>query len=125
MGAYELSQQCITGGTTLCLVNNRFAVSAHWRTPEGDEGFGQAVQLTPDSGVFWFFGPDNVEMTVKVLDACSFNDRFWVFAAGTTNVEVVLSVVDTQERTAKSYTNPLGRPFVPIQDTSAFATCRP
>lgn len=123
MGAYELSEQCVTGGKTLCLVNNRFAVTAHWRTPEGDEGFGQAIQLTADSGVYWFFGPDNIEITVKVLDACSFNDRFWVFASGTTNVEVVLSVIDTQERTAKSYTNPLGRPFVPIQDTSAFATC--
>ena len=123
MGAFELSEQCVTGGKTLCLVGNRFSVTAHWRTGTGDEGFGQAIQLTPDSGVFWFFGPDNIEITVKVLDACSFNHRFWVFASGTTNVEVVLSVIDTQERSAKSYTNPLGRPFVPIQDTSAFATC--
>jgi hypothetical protein len=123
MGAFELSEQCVTGGKTLCLVDSRFSVTAHWRTGTGDEGFGQAIQLTPDSGVFWFFGPDNIEITVKVLDACSFNHRFWVFASGTTNVEVVLSVIDTQERAVKTYTNPLGRPFVPIQDTSAFATC--
>ena len=37
---------------------------------------------------------------VEVLDACGLNDRFWVFTAGTTNVEWTLRVVDT--RTGRS-----------------------
>ena len=37
-----------------------------------------------DSGLFYYRNPQNWEMLVKVLDACSFSQRFWVFAAATT-----------------------------------------
>ena len=40
-----------------------------------------------------------------------------------TNVEATLRVVDTQTNSAKTYVNPLGAAFQPVQDTSAFATC--
>ena len=33
---------------------------------------------------------------IKVLDACSFANRFWVFAGGLTDVETVLTVTDTR-----------------------------
>jgi hypothetical protein len=46
-----------------------------------------------------------------------------VFAAGLTNVEVTLNVTDTRNGTPKTYFNPLGTPYAPVQDTSAFATC--
>lgn len=42
----------------------------------------QAVTPGGHRGYFWFFEEDNVEVVLKVLDACSFTDRFWVFAAG-------------------------------------------
>ena len=29
------------------------------------------VPLTSDSGYFWFFDADNIELVVKVLDACT------------------------------------------------------
>jgi ribulose-5-phosphate 4-epimerase/fuculose-1-phosphate aldolase len=51
------------------------------------------------------------------------NGRHWVFAAGLTNVEVTLRVVDTFAGSVKTYVNPLGTAYQPIQDTSAFATC--
>jgi hypothetical protein len=57
------------------------------------------------------------------LNACTLNSRFWVFAGGLTNVRVVMTVTDTQTGTVKTYTNPQGVAFQPIQDTSAFATC--
>jgi hypothetical protein len=82
------------------------------------------VTLTGESGYFWFFDPGNVEVTVKVLNACALNNRYWVFAAGMTNVRVVLTVTDTKTGTAtKTYTNPQGRVFRSILDTGAFATC--
>ena len=61
----------------------------------------------------------------KVLNACSFSGapRFWVFAAGLTNVEVKLKVTDTETGQVREYKNPLNRPFQPIQDTDAFASC--
>jgi hypothetical protein len=110
-------------GTALPLGQGRFQVTATWRTGNGQSGSGQAVQLTDETGYFWFFSPDNVEMLVKVLDACSLNQRFWVFAGGLTNVQVDLTVRDTAAGTFKTYHNPQGTPFQPIEDTGAFATC--
>ncbi|MEA2694610.1 MAG: hypothetical protein QOJ16_3997, partial [Acidobacteriota bacterium] len=111
-------------GTTLLLgPAGRFKVETTWRTPQGTSGTGQAVQLTTDTGYFWFFDSNNVEMVVKVLDACSLNQRFWDFAGGLTNVQVDIKVTDTKNGTIKMYHNPQNTPFQPIQDTSAFATC--
>ncbi|HEV8240191.1 MAG TPA: CSLREA domain-containing protein [Thermoanaerobaculia bacterium] len=120
IGAFELTAECVPGGRFLCMVGNRFRVLAHWRTPAGSEGDAEGVQLTPDSGYFWFFGPDNVEVTVKVLDGCGVNNRYWVFSSGVTNVEVTLEVVDTVTGATKTYTNPLNQVFRSILDTGAF-----
>jgi Zn-dependent alcohol dehydrogenase len=114
---------CTQDATTLCLNNSRFAVSATWRTNDGMSGNGQAVRLTADTGYFTFFSATNVEAVVKVVDACGFNQKFWVFAGGLTNVNVVLTVRDTKNGTVKTYTNPANTAFQPIQDTGAFATC--
>ncbi len=116
---------CAPGTTTLCLRGGRFQVESSWRTAAGDLGVGQAVTLTDDSGYFWFFGDDNVEAIVKVLDACGLPSfrNFWVFAAGLTDVEVTLQVTDTVSGEVREYVNPLGTPFLAIQDTDAFATC--
>jgi len=62
-------------------------------------------------------------MLLKVLNACGFNQRYWVFYAATTNVEFTLTVTDTQSGKVKVYFNPLDSPAAPIQDVSAFATC--
>jgi hypothetical protein len=117
------SPTCIPAASTLCLQGGRFQATATWRTADGGSGVGQAEPLTADSGYFWFFQPTNVEVLVKVLDACSFDPHKWVFAAGLTNVEVILTVTDLQTGASRSYTNPQGLAFQPIQDTSAFETC--
>ncbi len=116
---------CAPSPTALCLAGGRFRVEATWKTAQGQSGSGQAVALTEDTGYFWFFRSDNVEVITKVLNACSFpgKPRFWTFAAGLTNVEVKLKVTDTQTGQVREYKNPLNRPFQPIQDTNAFATC--
>ncbi|HET9678370.1 MAG TPA: hypothetical protein VFP21_12800, partial [Solirubrobacterales bacterium] len=114
---------CLAGATNLCLSGNRFRVDVTWKTPDGRTGAGQAVALTPDTGYFWFFASSNVEMVVKVLNACTLNQRFWVYAGGLTNVQVTVTVTDTMTGTTKTYNNPQGTAFRPVQDTSAFATC--
>ncbi len=115
---------CVEGPNTLCLLGDRFRVRSEWLTSSGASDSGRAVELTPDTGYFWFFNPDNVEVVAKVRNACinPFN-RFWFFAGGLTNVEVNITVTDTQTGTVKVYRNPLGTPFQPITDTQAFATC--
>jgi len=59
----------------------------------------------------------------KVLNGCGLNQRYWTFAGGLTDVNVILTVTDTQTGAVKIYTNPQGTAFRPIQDTGAFATC--
>jgi hypothetical protein len=98
-------------------------VTATWRTALPSSGTARARPLTADTGAFWFFDEANLELVVKVLDACPVNGHFWVFAAGLTNVAVDLHVEDTTRHVTRTYTNPLDTPFQPIQDTAAFATC--
>ena len=116
---------CVAGPTTLCLNNNRFRAEIDWRTAD-QPGEGQAVPLpsAPDSGLFYFFNAANIEMLIKVLNACvaPFN-RFWVFYAATTNVEFTLTVTDTQTGRVNVYVNPLNQVAAPVQDVNAFATC--
>jgi hypothetical protein len=124
IGAIKISSQpsasCTPTATSMCLDGGRFEVSADWQKSTGETGHGNAVSLTADTGYLWFFSSANVEMVVKVLDACSVNGQHWVFAGGLTNVAVTLRVRDTQTDTVRTYSNPQGVAFVPIQDTGAF-----
>lgn len=122
-GAVEQTSRCLTGGNILCLNGDRFRVEATWKVPNTSQGNGQAVKLTSDTGYFWFFDPTNVELTLKVLDGCGVNGRYWVFVSGLTNVEVRMTVTDTATGKVKTYTNAAGRTFPTVLDTNAFATC--
>ena len=114
---------CVSNATTLCLNGGRFRVQATFATPQGQTGSATAVSETSDTGTFWFFTPSNLEAIVKVVNGCSFNQRYWVFAGGLTNVAVTMAVTDTATGATRTYTNPQGTAFAPIQDTSAFSTC--
>src|SRR5262245_20834254 len=116
------SGACAANATTLCLNANRFRVQAQWVTTDGSTGSGHAVALTSDTGYFWFFSSNNVEMVVKVVDGRALNGNFWVFAGGLTNVNVIMTVTDTETGLVKVYVNPQGAAFQPIQDTGLFAS---
>ncbi len=73
--------------------------------------------------MFRFFGPGNWEVLVKVLDGCPLNERFWVFAAASTDVEYTLRVSDTLAETTRTYENPLGSRAPAINDVDAFPGC--
>ena len=113
---------CAADAETLCLNGGRFRLRATWQTGEGS-GTAKGVQLTADSGYFWFFAAANVEVIVKVLDACAGFDRFWVFSTGLTDVGVRLTVEDMRTGEVRESTNPPGKPYAPKFDTNAFATC--
>jgi len=114
---------CVPTATSLCLNRGRFRVEVHWDA-NGSSGSGTVVPgAAADSGLFWFFAPDNWEVMVKVLDGCGLNDRYWVFAAATTDVHYVLTVTDTASGKVKRYENPAGHPSAATTDTGAFATC--
>jgi ELWxxDGT repeat protein len=114
---------CVPGDETLCL-GDRFRITVDWRDFRNRVGAGHAVPLTADTGAFWFFGPGNLEVVVKVLDACASPWKsHWVFAAGLTNVEATMRVEDLEGNESRQYRNTLGTKFQPIQDTKAFETC--
>ncbi|MBI2214820.1 MAG: pre-peptidase C-terminal domain-containing protein [Acidobacteria bacterium] len=119
------SDSCTPTATSVCLNNGRFRVTADWQTSDGQSGSGRAVLLTHETAYFWFFSETNVEVVVKLLDACGYNGYFWVFSAGLTNVRVVLTVTDTLTGATKSYTNPLGTNYAIPPDVTAFSTCNP
>jgi hypothetical protein len=102
----------------VCLSNNRFSVRVTWKT-SSDSGTGTPIKFTPDSGLFWFFGSDNIEVLLKVLNACSYNNRYWIFAAATTDVEYTITVTDTLTGRVKTYFHAGGSPAPAITDTDA------
>ncbi|HKV12867.1 MAG TPA: PPC domain-containing protein [Thermoanaerobaculia bacterium] len=115
---------CEPGLETLCLNGGRFRVEAEWRDFDGNTGSAKVVPFgSDDSGLLWFFHPENWEVLIKVLDGCGVNQRYWVFAAATTNVEYTIRVTDTETGRMTEYTNPLNRISPAITDTGAFATC--
>jgi hypothetical protein len=73
--------------------------------------------------LFYFFAPSNYELLAKVINACTFNNRFWVFSAATTNVEYALTVIDSQTGRGKRYVNPRGVSAPAVTDTEALAVC--
>jgi len=116
---------CLADTTSHCLSQGRFQAQVEWKDANGNEGIGNALLGSDDSGEFWFFSPNNTEMLVKVLDACDlagFN-TFWVIAAGLTDVEVNLTVTDTFTGQFREYDSSLNSPFDPVLDTDAFSTC--
>jgi hypothetical protein len=119
----DLAGSCVDTDTAMCLNGGRFKVEATWSTPTNSNNTaGHAVKLTGDTGYFWFFSSANVEIVVKALNACSAFNSQWVFASGLTNVDVTLKVTDTQTGKTRTYKNPNGTSFLPVQDTAAF-TC--
>ncbi len=120
----KTASQCVADATTLCLgEGGRFRVEVTWRDFAGGTGVGTKVTESTDSALFWFFDAANWEMLVKVIDACSFNGHYWVFAAATTNVEYTLTVTDTDTGVAAVYQNPLAQSSEAITDSEALATC--
>ncbi|MGE5233157.1 MAG: hypothetical protein ACM3OB_03530, partial [Acidobacteriota bacterium] len=112
---------CTPGSGVLC-VNDapgdaRFRIFGSYSTAQGGGSTGglHAIDLSSlgvaHGGLMWFFAADNPELLIKVLNACTLNQRYWVFVSAGTNVNVELYVGDTHSGKVDYYHNP---------DTSAF-----
>ncbi|MEP6800494.1 MAG: PKD domain-containing protein [Acidobacteriota bacterium] len=119
-GEFDAEAPCAATATSLCLNGGRFRVSVAWQVPsQGTSGAAAAVPLTSDTGHFWFFSANNVELVVKVVDGRAFNGRFWVFSGALSDVAYTVTVTDTQTGAAKVYSNPSGR-LASSSDLTAF-----
>jgi calcium-activated chloride channel regulator 3/4 len=112
---------CVNDAHTLCIAQ-RFKVQVSFDSG-AQSGLANSVQLSSlgvnRGGLFWFFSQENPEMLIKVLDACSFNQKFWVFYAAGTDVGLTVTVTDTMNGHTKTYTNPRHTAAPPVQDTVA------
>jgi len=117
---------CVSGEHTLCLNDGRFEIEVDFTVDGAEESEGFVHQVSNESGEVWFFGPDNVELLIKVIDACALEgfNNYWVFASGLTNVGVTIGVKDTVTNAEQEYTSDPGEPFPTILDTAAFQTCQ-
>ncbi|HET9210037.1 MAG TPA: CSLREA domain-containing protein [Thermoanaerobaculia bacterium] len=120
IGAFETTSACVAGGSTLCLNNGRFKVTANWQTSTGG-GAATAVAVNGDNGYFWFLDPGSVEVVAKVLDNCGTNGHYWLSLGGLTNARVDLTITDTRTGQAKTYTNPSGQAFRTLINRVTFA----
>lgn len=112
--------RCGADRGALCLQGGRYEVRANWRAGE-ESGTAAGIPRTSDTGMFWFFSPDNVELVVKVLDGCALNGHRWVVMGGLTDVGVEITVRDTAPGGAAStYASPEGSPFATNLDVTAF-----
>lgn len=110
---------CVANATTLCLSGGRFKVQVEWRTAVPQIGVGTAKPLTADTGYFWFFSSNNIELVVKVLDGREINSHFWVFYGALSDVAYTITVTDSQTGRQKVYTNPQGT-LASVGDIKAF-----
>jgi hypothetical protein len=112
---------CVASETALCLGGGHFRVDVRFVDPrDGIERQAIARSLTPDSGAFWFFAPDNLELMLKIVDGRPLNNHFWFFAAGLSDVRYEITVTDTQTGLEKVYVNERGV-LASRADTAAFA----
>lgn len=112
------SADCVAGPSSLCL-GDRFHVAARFSTG-GLQRTAQSFGLTEDTGTFWFFEPDNLELIVKVLDGCQVNGHFWVFTAGLTDVQVEIQITDLADGRRWRAEHLGGSAFPPGSDVHAF-----
>ena len=116
---------CASTGRSLCLADGRFEVTVDWSTGGGAEGAANTVPCgTDNSGLFYFFDPDNWEMLIKVLDGCAINEHYWVYSAAATDLGLAIKVTDTESGATWTYTKERGPPAPAITESEAFP-CSP
>jgi hypothetical protein len=92
---------CVANSTTTCLLGNRFRV----RVKQGST-YRQVFYYTADTGFFWFYSSDNMEIFVKVLDGTAINGKYWMFFGSLTDQAYTIEVTDSTTEILKSYTSP-------------------
>ena len=110
---------CVANSTTLCLNQDRFRLISTWKNFFEQTGVGIAVPQTDDTGAFYWFDPQNIELAIKVLDGRIHNGHFWVYYGALSNVQFTLAIKDTETGECKEYFNPL-ETFASVGDSTAF-----
>jgi glucose/arabinose dehydrogenase len=109
--AHIFPADTLSGATphVLTLRGGAYLVSLEFQNPTS--GLPQAAVAWPqtsDSGGFWFFHPDNLEVLLKVLDGTGTNGCQWLFFGALSNLEFDFFVVEASTGRLRTYSSPLG-----------------
>jgi hypothetical protein len=117
---------CTDDADTACLQDGRFKVEVTWETAQPASGTGKVMSFggmraqNNESVFLWFFSTTNLEIGLKILNACGLNDRYWVFISGLTDVGWHVTITDTETGlVVKEYENTLGSLTQTTADTDA------
>ncbi len=101
------------------LLGGRFVAEVDWKDFAQRRGRGVAVPHSGTSGHFWFFRPQDLDLTVKMVDGRAVNGHFWLYYGATSNVAFTLRITDRVTGRTKTCFGPPGR-FVSAGDVLAF-----
>ncbi len=123
----EWDERCTSGDRTLCLNDREYRVTAEWTTSTDGTDWRSAMAepVNDNAGYFHFFGTENAELLIKILDGCAINGHKWVFAAGMTDVGSSFHVTELTTGRERLYRKQeVGRLMPAVTDTQAFP-CQP
>lgn len=103
----------VSSGTVLPLLGRfsaRLTYSSYGSNPL--QGEGTAWVLSNNTGYFGTVDKTSADVTVKIVDFCSYNNTYSVYIGGTTDINTTVNIHDNVSgRDSKSFVNPLGNPF--------------
>ncbi len=123
---FASNAECRVDEHHLCLSGGRFEASLEYTNQHSGNTRGRG-HATPDSdptGNFWLFDRQLPDLTVRVADGRSFNDHFWVFTGGLTDIATTLTLRDTATGLERTYLSPAGS-TCGVTDTAAFPAAAP
>jgi len=102
---------CFSGNELL--LNGRFLVAATVTDLVGNVYAAGSCRMTNSAGYFFFFDPTNVEIPVKMLNACAGGApaTHWIFITGLTNFGVRTTFFDLLSGISLTHTNPVNTIF--------------
>jgi hypothetical protein len=92
-----------------------FSVEVTYKDPEsGEPTLAAVTSFSAEAATFWFFEPNNPEVTVKILDGRAVNGHSWVFVSSMTTMEFTVHVsrcssVEGEDCISKDYHSPAGK----------------
>lgn len=110
----SLRATCSSSSTRACVQGNRFGIQVYMAS-----AYATVAASSSQSAVFWRYSSSNWEVVAKVLNGCSINGYWWVFAAGATTSGYTLRVNDYSSGGSIAYN---GAALCPIADTGMYNT---
>ncbi len=96
-----------------------YEVSMCYVTSSGESGPVKGEAWSSEAGVLWFFGRNNPEVLVKVLDGCGVNGHRWAFVAPVTTLDFNLWITGP-DGSRWTHGNPQGATASTKSDITAF-----